>query len=92
MIPSPDGLRAEPKTTQSQGEALRVAEREAASVLVPFGKHKGRSLGWIAQNDLLYLDWLVDVKVRSPTLRAAVETVWKKHKQEIADLVRDGGD
>jgi hypothetical protein len=77
---------------QSQGEALRAAEREAESVIVPFGKHKGRSLGWIAANDLLYLDWLIEAKLRAPTLRAAIETVWKKHEQEIAGAVGETDD
>lgn len=69
---------------------LANAACEPASVLVPFGKHRGRSLGWIAENDLKYLDWLIDAEVRSPSLKSAIEAVWKIHEREIADLVEEG--
>ena len=33
-------------------------EPEAVHVLMPFGKHRGRTLGWIARNDAGYLRWM----------------------------------
>lgn len=33
--------------------------------VAPFGKHRGKTLWWIAQNDPAYLDWATDLKTNS---------------------------
>lgn len=53
---------------------------------MPFGKYKGKSLGWIVRNDLLYMDWLVDV-AREP-LRTSVACLCERYAKEI-DVLTD---
>jgi uncharacterized protein (DUF3820 family) len=49
--------------------------KEAADVVMPFGKYKGRDLDDIAGSDegLRYIDWLVGEDWLSGRLREAVE-------------------
>lgn len=35
---------------------------KSTDVVVTFGKHEGRTLGWLGANDPLYLDWLAGLK------------------------------
>jgi uncharacterized protein (DUF3820 family) len=48
----------------------------ACDVVMPFGKHQGRTLARIGATDdgLRYLDWLRGEGIRSAALSAAVET------------------
>lgn len=68
---------------------------KAAKVIMPFGAHKGRTLGWVLNNAPLYLDWLVERGIRSDRLRAAVQLVMtanadylRKKRDEAAHLRR----
>lgn len=45
--------------------------------VVPFGKHKGETLGVIARVDPQYIEWLHGEGVRSTQLRRAVESVYQ---------------
>ncbi len=59
--------------------------------LMPFGKHKGKTLGWIAENDVLYLDWLVGSPDLRGPLRDAVEQMCETWAREIdLELERHG--
>lgn len=60
--------------------------------VITFGKHKGRTLGWIAENDVMYLDWLQDAScVRNdPVLACSVAAMCRRYREEIAE--RLGGD
>lgn len=49
--------------------------RHASRVQMRFGKHKGKSLGWIAAYDPEYLRWLSNKKLELPCLRKAVPLV-----------------
>jgi hypothetical protein len=48
--------------------------REAADHVIPFGKHKGRTIGEVGDDDegLLYLDWMVGVADRDRPLHGAL--------------------
>jgi len=46
----------------------------AVEVVMPFGKHRGRSLGDIAKNHIGYLHWLTTIDLQPP-LRSAVAAV-----------------
>ena len=37
-----------------------IEPAEAAAYIMPFGKHKGKSLTRIATEDARYLDWMTD--------------------------------
>lgn len=52
--------------------------------VVPFGKHKGDTLGVIARNDRPYIEWLNEQELRSPSLRRAVGSVadWLEENPE----------
>jgi len=58
-----------------------------SEMLMPFGKYKGRSLGWIAKHDVRYLDWLMDADIRSPELRKAVKAMNRLYAKEIEEAV-----
>lgn len=58
-------------------------EQHAERRTVPYGKHKYRSLGWIARNDLLYLDFLHET-VWLADLRADLEIVRGVHADALA--------
>lgn len=47
---------------------------DAAIVVVPFGKYRGKKIDKIAESDegLLYLDWLLDQDLRTEPLRTAL--------------------
>jgi hypothetical protein len=62
----------------------RVDGDDPEALKMPFGKHIGRTLGWIVEHDLLYLDWLVDQEIRSPQLRAAVRALCDTYAAEIS--------
>jgi hypothetical protein len=52
--------------------------------VVPFGKHKGDTLGVIARNDRPYIEWLNEQELRSTSLRRAVGSVadWLEENPE----------
>jgi hypothetical protein len=87
LSPRFEYLRRELAARDAERRSLCNAAVEPESVLLPFGKHRGRSLGWIAENDLRYLDWLIDAEIRSLSLKSAIEATWKMHEREIANLV-----
>ena len=56
----------------------RPAEPVGWFVVMPFGKHKGSTLGAIAENDPDYIEWLAETAdLRSGSLKRAVEAVYE---------------
>ncbi len=47
----------------------------ACELEMPFGKHRGKPLGWIARHDLGYLEWLRENVELKHWLDEAIETV-----------------
>lgn len=62
---------------------------QAEAVVIQFGKHKGKRLGDIADADLLYLDYLNGLDLRSPRLLEAVATICAARAREIEETVFD---
>lgn len=62
---------------------------DAESVIMLFGKYKGKTLGWIAENDLLYIDWLTDADIRSDDLADAVAQVAELYSAAIDAAVNE---
>jgi len=63
-----------------------------ASMKLPFGKHKGRHLMDVADDDLLYLDWLNGEAwflERYPRLAQAVAEICATRAHEIDSLIED---
>lgn len=58
-------------------------------VEMPFGKHKGKTLSVILDEDPRYLDWLRDADIRSSSLRAAVDEMNEKYAAEIERAIGD---
>jgi len=60
--------------------------------VMPFGKHKGKTLGQIAERDLLYVDWLAGIGLRDHRLQQAVWHICAGRNHEIQRLIeeRDG--
>lgn len=56
---------------------------DAAQAKMPFGKHKGKTLEWIADNDLLYLDWLSGIELRG-RLETAVQNMCDEYAHDIS--------
>lgn len=69
----------------SPAQPSRSSIDAARSVVMPFGKHRGKTLGDIADTDILYLDWINGTDIRSGQLRAAVITLCTEYAQEIED-------
>lgn len=62
---------------------------DADDIILGFGKYKGRTLGEIADADVLYLDWLRDQQIRDPRLRAAINDLCDRRSHEIETLLAD---
>lgn len=58
-------------------------------VVMPFGKHQGKTLGDILAEAPGYLDWLRDADIRSDRLREAVAEMCEKYAAEIERSVDD---
>lgn len=58
-------------------------------VVMPFGKHSGKTLGDIVADDPSYLDWLRDADIRSNRLRQAVDAMCEKYAAEIDRALGD---
>ena len=63
--------------------------RDSEDVVMPFGKHKGRTLGQIGDEDILYLDWLNGLDNLRPPLREAVADVCERRQHEIESAMAD---
>jgi uncharacterized protein (DUF3820 family) len=67
---------------------------QAKLVVMPFGKHRGKTLGDILDQDAAYLDWLYD-KCDNLQLQAAVATInlqcQDRIQQALAQPRRYGG-
>lgn len=59
------------------------------NVVMPFGKHKGETLGDILADDPTYLDWLKDADIQSDRLREAVGAMCEKYAAEIERAIGD---
>lgn len=55
--------------------AARATEPASLRVRMPFGKHKGLTLGEIAERDLPYLRWAINNIDRRPDLTEAMRAV-----------------
>ena len=55
-------------------------------VTVPFGKHKGKRLGDLLEEDAGYLDWLQDCDLREP-LASAVAEINCKYADKIEQAI-----
>jgi hypothetical protein len=58
-------------------------------VTMPFGKHQGKTLSQIVQDDAAYIDYLMSIELRSPKLAHAVVAIHKKYAAEIERAVGD---
>ena len=56
-------------------------------VVMPLGKYKGRTLGEIADEDLLSLDWLNGLEDLRPPLLQAVADICTRFSHEIDSLL-----
>lgn len=56
-------------------------------MVVPFGKHAGKTLAQIAVEDVLYIDWLVDWEGLREPLKSAVEKVHEMYESIIDDEI-----
>jgi hypothetical protein len=68
--------------------ASRMTVETAAALPVQFGKHKGKTLGQVAADDLMYLDWMAGQAWLKGTLLDGVLTLCKLHEREIERRVR----
>lgn len=59
-----------------------------AKRVMPFGKHKGRTLGDIAEQDVLYLDWLNGRELHGG-LQEAVRWMCEEYAREIERALDD---
>lgn len=61
------------------------------AVVMPFGKYKGHTLGEIADEDLLYLDWLNDPAkdIRSQQLVLGIAEICAKWSAKIESMLED---
>ncbi len=60
---------------------------QAEAVTIPFGSHKGQRLGDIAEDDLLYLDWLNGKDIRNPIILKAVAAICAARAAEIEQAI-----
>lgn len=65
--------------------------KAARAVVMPFGKHKGKTLGQIEDEDLLYLDWLVDQDIKSGRLRTAITQIHLANGDRIQQRIDERG-
>lgn len=87
----------------NQEEATIQTEEEAKQYIITFGKHNGKTLGEVVENDINYCDWLLynaqDPNVKKGiTLLTGVVPKTENEQEEILnltielnDLVRDKG-
>jgi len=61
------------------------SSRNPEDIGITFGKYRGKTLGWLAENDLSYLDWMRDADCckRDVLLQRAVESMYRKYTSEI---------
>jgi len=71
------------------GRLSPIDDDDALEMKIPFGKHKRKSLGWIADNDVLYLDYLNGLTINNATLRKAISDVCEEYHREIEQAMGD---
>lgn len=59
------------------------AIKKALAFKMPFGKHKGETLEDIAEDDVLYIDWLMGLDDLRPGTKEHVEIVAELYRKEI---------
>ncbi len=64
-----------------------MAVEEARAVVCPLKKHKGETLGQIADTDVLYLDWMNGIELRDARLKAAVQVLCEEYGRDIDEAV-----
>lgn len=60
-----------------------VTPADPEDMTMPFGKHRGRTLGEIADDDILHLDWLAGTEIRNRRLQQAVGEICRRRSHEI---------
>lgn len=81
-----------PDDEQAAAPNGRIAEEDgmtldqAYSIVVPFGKYRGRTLRDVADDDITYLPWLRDAAT-SPRLAKAVGVICDANLVEIEQAV-----
>lgn len=58
------------------------------NMIMPFGKYKGNTLRWIAENDVLYLDWLAGIETRGQ-LKLTVILLANQYEDAIEQAMDD---
>jgi uncharacterized protein (DUF3820 family) len=65
-----------------------TATQKAIDYKMPFGKHKGKTLFQISEDDPRYLDWAVDNITSKPVLTNLIHAVEHPDiKRRIADAI-----
>lgn len=64
--------------------------QKCEDVLMLFGKHKGKRLGDILDEDAAYLDWLQTADISNEQLAAAVAEINLKYQDKIEQAVEWG--
>ena len=59
-------------------------------VVMPFGKHKGKRLGVLLDEDPGYLDWLQTTDITSQALAIAVAEINLKYQDRIEQAITEG--
>lgn len=65
---------------------ITVGDPQGENMVMPFGKYKGKTIQWIADNDVLYLDWMMGIDLRG-RLFHAVYDLHTKYEEEIAKKI-----
>lgn len=70
----------------------KMNQVEPENFVMPFGKHRGKTLGQILDDDAAYLDWLVGLDNLREPLKSEVEQMNGKYEREIGEAVgeKDG--
>lgn len=63
--------------------------KKALAFVMPFGKHKGETLEDIAEDDVLYSDWLMGLDDLRPATKQHVEIVAELYRKQIDRAVSD---
>jgi uncharacterized protein (DUF3820 family) len=60
-----------------------MPEQKPEDVQMPFGKHRGKTLGDILAEEPSYLAWLSDADIQSAVLREGVRKMCERYEHEV---------
>ena len=66
----------------------RVEIEKARAVIVPFGKHKGKTIGYVFDHEPRHLEWLFSVTYKAE-VRVALEIILKYYGESIERARRE---